>query len=282
MKTAPLILAVLLSMAASLAAHAHSRYILPTHTVLSGEGKAAVTFSASISNDIFHHDMPLGADGPTNNMPKPLQEIFKSLQTVVTQPNGQKEAMTWHAFARQSVSDLNLNAPGTYQISINQPKLLVTTFKKENGEPDRVFGSIPLPKNATDIVKREINAKTICYVTLNKPNKTALKPQGKGLELAGDSHPNDLFVNEKSSFRLLLNGKGVKNAALSLTKAGTKHRNQRNKITKETDKNGYFNITFDEPGFYLLEAEQHMKAAPGGAIDIRHHNLYITLEVFPE
>lgn len=283
MKITTLLLTIFLcSLSVSLTAHAHSRYVLPSHTVLSGEGVASVTLSSSISNDIFHHDMPFGDDGSAQNISIPLKQMFQSLNTTVTHPNGQTSEMNWHAYARQSIADLNINASGTYQVSIKQPKLLITSFKKENGQPGRVFGTTPIPQNVTDIIKREINASALCYISFNKPNKTALMPKGKGLELAGDSHPNDLFVNEGNSFRLLMNGKGVKNSALSFTKSGSKHRNQRKKITKTTDENGYFNITFSEPGFYLLEAEQNIDAIAGAPVDSYHHSLYITLEVFPE
>ena len=262
-------------------AQAHSRYIIPTHTVLSGEKAQHVTLSASISNDIFHHDMPLGDDG-NGAVSGPLKEIFKKLNYMVTEPDGQKKPMTWHAYARHSVADLTMEKSGTYQVSIEQPALRMTTFKKADGKPGRAFGAMQPPKDATDIVKREVSARVVSYVTYNKPNRTALMPTGKGLELSGESHPNDLFVNEEGHFRLLLNGESAGNVQISMTKAGTKHRNQREKRSIVTDTNGYFNLKFSAPGFYLLEAEKDIKADSESTIDYYHHSLFITLEVFPE
>ncbi len=260
---------------------AHSRYLLPSHTVLSGEETQFVTLSASISNDIFHHDMPLGDDG-NGRVVDPLKTMFKQLNYIVTEPDGQTKQMDWYAFARHSVADLELKKSGTYKVVIEQPALLMTTFKEEDGNPGRVFGEMHIPKGATDIVKRQINGKVVSYVTYNKPNKTALTPTGNGLELSGESHPNDLFVNEEGTFRLLLNGQAASDVQIYMTKAGTKHRNQREKLGLITDKNGNFNINLSEPGFYLLEAELEMPAKLGSSIDYFTYSLYVTFEVFPE
>lgn len=265
----------------TLNANAHSRYILPSHTVLSGEDTQYVSISASISNDIFHPDMALGDDG-NGKVTGPLKEIFKGLNYSVTEPDGQTKQMIWHAFARNSVADLELKKEGTYKVEIEQPTLLMTNFKGANGNPARVFGEAPLPKDATDIVKRQINSRVVTYVTYNKPNKTALAPTGKGLELSCESHPNDIFVNEEGHFRLLLNGHPASNLELSITKSGTKHRNQREKIRIKTDKDGYFEIKFSESGFYLLEAEKEVKAEPGESVNYHSFSLYLTIEVFPE
>lgn len=272
---------IMLATAASVNAYAHGRYILPTHTILSGEKAQQVTFSASISNDVFRHDMPLGDSG-NGNVSGQLKEIFKRLNYVVIGPDGKKTSMDWHAYARQSIADLTLEKSGTYQIAIEQPALIMTTFKKEDGKRGRVFGDTQPPKNATDIAKREVSAKVVTYVSYNKPNKTALTPTGKGLELSGDSHPNDLFVNEEGHFQLLLNGEGASDIKLSITRAGTKHRNQREEVNIATNKDGTFNHKFSEAGFYLLEAKKEIKASPDAAIQTYHHSLYITLEVFPE
>lgn len=260
---------------------AHSRYMLPSHTVLSGDKAQFVTVSASISNDIFHHDMPLGDDGKGKVSP-PLREIFKRIQTTVTGPDGKLSHVTWHAYARQSVADVEVKKSGTYRISMVQPTLLMTTFKKADGKRGRAFGNVKLPEGVTDVKKSEVSGRVESYVTYNKPNKTALTPVGEGLELAGDSHPNDLFVNEEGHFRLLFNGKGTSSAKVTLVRAGTNHRNDRNKLNITTDKDGYFNINFAQPGFYLLEADIKIKGKPGAEISAYSNSLYVTLEVFPE
>lgn len=275
------VLLVILAATASVNAYAHGRYILPSHTVLSGEEAQHVTFSASVSNDVFHHDMPLGDDG-NGNVSERRKEFFKRLNYVVIGPDGERKPMRWHAYARQSIADLTLEKSGTYQIAMEQAPLVMTTFKKEDGKRGRVFGDTQPPKDATNIAKREVSAKVITYVSYNKPNKTALTPTGEGLELSGESHPNDLFVNEEGQFQLLLDGKGASDVKLSIIKSGTKHRNQREEVSITTNKDGTFNHKFSEAGFYLLEAKKEIKADPGADIQTYHHSLFITLEVFPE
>jgi hypothetical protein len=260
---------------------AHSRYVLPSHTLLSGEETQKVTLSASISNDIFHPDMPFGADD-TSHVPMPLKALFKQLKSSVTDPDGEVVPLGWQAYARNSVADVMLPKSGTYRISVIQPPLPMTTFTLSNGDDGRVFGDGVLPENISNVVKRNVSARVETYVTHNKVNKTALLSSGSGLELAGDSHPNDLFVNEDNSFQLLFDGKGVENVDISLTKAGTKHRNKRNEAHVITQKDGYFTVLVEEAGFYLLEAEYTLKGDSGSEVDFHHHSLYVTLEVFPE
>ncbi len=54
----------------SLGANAHGRWIVPSHTILSGENPEYVSLDFSISNDIFHPDIPYGG--------KPLAMLFNS------------------------------------------------------------------------------------------------------------------------------------------------------------------------------------------------------------
>jgi hypothetical protein len=92
-----------------------------------------------------------------------------------------------------------------------------------------------------------------------------------------------LFVGEKASFQLLLNGKPVpKGTLVNLTQEGTRHRNQRETTKIETNNQGQFQTNFTNPGFYLLEVDVTGPGQPGSEISFHHHSLYVTLEVYPE
>lgn len=263
-------------------AYAHGRFILPTHTVLSGKETQKISLISSISNDIFHPDMPLADDGKAN-IDKRLQGMFKQLKTIATNPDGQIEPMSWQAHARLSVSDYSLAKDGTYRLSIVQSPTHMTTFKNADGSPNRVFGkNSELPENITHIKRRLIASRVDTFISRNTPNKKALSPVGAGLELGGESHPNDLFINEPVSFKLLMNGKSPeKSINVKLVQSGTRHRNKRDEIDITTAKTGEFDVTFKKAGFYLLEAEVETEAMENSDIDFYHYSLYITLEVFP-
>jgi hypothetical protein len=264
--------------------HAHGRYILPSHTLLSGKEPQYVTLSASISNDVFHPDKPLGNNGGGKVNPF-LERIFRQIETTITMPDGsQSNDIHWRAYARQSLADIKLEKSGTYKISFRQPTTPFTTFKQADGEESRIFGkNTSLPKGATDRVNHTVTSRVETYISHNTPNQSALRSTGQGLELISRTHPNDLFVGESAKFQLLLNGKIVPDRTLiKLTREGTRHRNQRETTKIETSNQGRFQTNFTKPGFYLLEVELTDPGQLGSEISFHHYSLYVTLEVYPE
>jgi len=266
---------------------AHDRFILPSHTILSGdptETVPSVTLTASISNDIFHPDKPLGDDG-TGELNPFLKQLFDNMQYLVVHPDGRVETgMKWNAFGRMSIADLTLKTEGTYRIIQRQGETFLTMFTNAEGHKDRRFGASPnLPEGATHIKKVTFEMNVVCFISLNSPNKKALMPIGKGLELGGPSHPNDLFVGENNSFQLTLDGKTLSEpASVVLIPGGTRHRNDRNRLELQTQPDGRFNVTLKKSGFYLLHAEVSREPEKPSKFSSQSYSLFATLEVFPE
>lgn len=277
-------LTLFLNLAFSSAAMAHSHYILPSHTQLSGQAPQHITLTASISNDFFHPDKPLGnsAGGKVDDF---LVEMFKGIRVKVVEPDGSiNHSLKFQAFSRQSIADLELNKSGTYRLIMEQAASPLVTFKLADGTPGKVFSnSAKIPAGATDVVRRSFASRTETYISLNGNTNRALQPLGSGIELVGATHPNDLFVGEVVEFQLLLNGKPLLTPAqLELTRGGTRHRNNRNVKRIRSDAAGKFEVTFAEAGNYLLEVDYSQKSKPGSGLDMEHNSLYITLEVFPQ
>ncbi|GGP59408.1 DUF4198 domain-containing protein [Shewanella saliphila] len=274
--------AVVAAMGISSMASAHERFVLPSHTVLSSESTQFVTLTSSISNDIFHPDRPLGNNEKGIDSGE-LAPLFNVLQTKVTSPDGQlTDSIQWQAFHRLSVADVELQKTGTYRIAIVQPDIAMTTYKDAKQAYQRKFGKNPtLPSDATDIVRRTTASSVATYISLNQPSKLA--PTGSGLELSGDTHPNDLFVAESASFQLLFDGKpSDENTLVKVIKGGTRHRNYRAETIVQLDKEGRFEWTPAESGFYLLVAEKEVKVQQPAEVDVKHFSLNLTLEVFAE
>lgn len=266
------------------ALQAHDRFIVPSHTLLSGEKATSVTLTASISNDIFHPDRPLGDNG-RGQVPESLQGYFKRMKTVVVQPDGATDsAFSLQAFQRFSAGDLRLAQDGTYRISLVHESSPMVTFTKADGSFGRAFGKdAAVPAGATNVVRKATASRVETFVTRNAPNTRALQPTGQGLELGGTSHPNDLFVQEPISFQLFLHGKPPgKPVAVTLVRGGTRHRNQRHKIEVETDAEGRFQVVFPEAGFYLLQAEIMVPGSAESGLQEAWDSLFVSLEVFPE
>lgn len=283
-RTTKLLITALVVTFVSTSVIAHERFIVPSHTLLSGDKPQSITLTASISNAIFHPDRPLG-DSNTGADVGDLKKLFNILEHTVINPNGDiNKGTKWQAFARMSVADVVLKDSGTYRIGLNQPDVYMTTFKKADGTPWRLFGTSPeLPKGATDIVRRTTSSRVETFVTLNSNSDLAVKPTGNGVELAGETHPNDLFTNEPISFQLFFNGKPLTdNVNVKLIKSGTRHRNNRDEQKIEVSKEGKIDLHFTEAGFYFLGAETMIKTPEDNQVDIKHFSLYLTLEVLPE
>lgn len=263
---------------------AHERYMVPSHTVLSGDKAQYVTLTSSISNAIFHPDRPFGDNGkgvPAGD----LKTLFSLLQAKVYTPDGKvSNDVSWQAFRRMSVTDVKVEQAGTYRVSLVQPDVAMTTFVKADGTPWRIFGPNPkLPEGATNVVRRTTQSRVETFVSFNEPNDAAVNHTGVGIELGGDTHPNDLFAGETANFQLYFQGKPLsQKAKVKVIRAGTRHRNERNEIELAVGNQGNFEFTPKEAGFYFLGAETKVKVPQPADVDVKHFSLYLTLEVFPE
>ncbi len=272
-------------------ANAHARWVVPSHTVVSGDKPMAISFDYSISNAIFHPDIPMGgAELIKANKPdsagNPMMNIMEKTQASVTDPSGNTKGVPSVNLGRKTSSYFTAEAPGTFRIDITQPAIEVTLFKTKEGEAQRLFGKLAdvkdkLPKGAKDIESLQFNNRIQTFVTHNQISLETLKPTGTGLEVVHKTHPNELFAGEKSSYQLTLNGKPVKDASTShikITKDGTRFRNQRASLEPTLSKAGEFSVDWPEAGFYLVEIDHEITTANGKVV----YALFLTVEIQPE
>lgn len=277
---------------------AHSRWIVPSHTVISGAETSAVAFDMSISNDIFHPDNPYGGVPPSaiengtteadNKEPlHPLAEIAKSTRLQVTMPDGSVDLDSKIInLGRKSVSAFELAQNGTYRFDLIQKPIVFTTFKTNNDGHGRLFGKLEdvkskLPDGARDVKEVNLLNRVRTYVSRNAPTQKNIAPLSRGLDIKFGAHPNDLFANEPASVRLLMDGEPLADTEIKITQAGTRFRNNRNVITITTDKKGNGLVSWPEAGLFLLEVEVEV-ANSSSDKNLEMHTLYVTLEVFPE
>lgn len=230
-----------LSLALPASVFAHRMWILPSTTVLSGEAPW-ITVDAAISNDLFfpnHHAAPLsGIDviGPDGN-------------SVGKQYGSEGEI--------RSTFELQLEQEGTYKIAQVRDGFFATWT--ENGERQRWRGSRAELKEADFSSKEDFRAsaragRVETFVTLGNPSTSVLEPAGEGLELAPDTHPNDLFAGETARFRLLLDGKPSAGTEVTVLKGNDRYRDSVDAIEATTDDEGWFEVQWPEPGRYWLNA----------------------------
>ncbi len=291
------VILMFLTLAYPFTSMAHSRWIVPSHTLVSGNKPIVIALDMSISNDIFHADNPYGGipiyliTQPTKNKvtelkeeAHPLVKIAASTHVIAYQPDGSQISTTNIInLGRKSATTIQLEQNGTYRIQVIQNPIFYTTYKMATGEPGKVFGidnKVKLPESAVDIQRVKLINRVETYVTRNQSSIS--QPIGNGLEIIFSGHPNDLFVNEKTEMTLLFNGKPIKNTNISITPANTRYRNNRAVQQKKTGNNGKLEIIWQKAGLYLLESKFKLKAKHKQTYDKEIHTIYLTLEVFPE
>ncbi len=159
---------------------------------------------------------------------------------------------------------------------------LMTFLKDAKGEGRRVLGAktVKIFQQTLQILKQPKHFPPVdTFVSRNATSKPALL--GKGLEISGPTHPNDLFVGEQARFQLLKAGKPAANVELAILKGDTRYRNERGEVKVTTDKNGFFSTTWQHPGLYLIEASVSEESSEKGIDNVRY-SLFTTLDVAPE
>lgn len=254
-------------------AMAHRAWIKPTATVVSGENEW-ISFDAAVANGIFTPDhFALGTDS-----------------IMVTSPTGKDvEKQHEQKLRYRSVFDINLTDEGTYKVEVASQSLMAF-WKDEDGKrhmwPGRgKTGTLAefnqnVPKQADDLQVIESSRRINVFVTSGAPTQDTVAPSGKGLELDGETHPNDLYTDEEISLGFLMDGEAAANTKVTIVKEGEKYRDTDDSIKLTTDKNGAVSVTFDEPGMYWLEAELEDDNAKAPA-QKRRGMFVLVLEVLP-
>ncbi len=266
----------------------HGRWIVPSHSILSGDSSEIVTFDISISNDVFFADNSYGGitleqlNNAINNKPAQLKSWSKLL---LVSPNGEKDDSTLVVdFGRKSVSAFEFKLSGTYRAEVTNKPIHFISYKDKFGKFGRIFGQLTanrnkVPSGATNISGTKLNSRVQTFITRNQISTKVLEAQGTGLELDFETHPNDLFASETFSVNLLFNGKAAPiGTTIKVTRQGTRHRNTRLTQKYKTDKEGSIVIQWAKPGMYLLEAELAL-AKKHKDYSTEVFSLYVTLEV---
>lgn len=259
---------LLLALGIAHPAQAHKLWLLPSATVLSGE-RGWVGVDAAISNTLFSPDH------------RPL-----ALDTIrIIAPDGSRLLPQHpHTGKYRSVFDLELTRQGSYRISSLHQGLFAAW--EENGErrhwrgPREAFaGAVPAQAGKLDVAEFFIRAET--FVSLGKPGGAAFAPEGQGLELIPQTHPNDLFAGETAHFVLHRDGKAAAGVEIEVLPGGTRYRNAPGGIKLKTDAAGRFSITWPDAGWYWLEARLADEQARAPARR-RRLGYVATLEVLPQ
>lgn len=248
---------------------AHKAFLVPSSTVLSDGDEAWITVDAAMGNDLFQFNhAPLRVDG--------LKAYGPDGATA--------EPENLHRGKWRTSFDLHLTRPGTWRLS-QLGEGLLARFTDADGQRGRVRGApgtLEVPAGASDVTITHVQSRVETFATLGKPDRSALKAAGTGLELVADTHPNDLFAGEEARFGLLLDGKPASGVGVTVIPGGTRYRDQQEAIQLTTDAEGRFALTWPAAGMYWLNASAETPAAAGSGASVRRASYTATLDVLPE
>lgn len=227
------------------AASAHKPWMAPSKTVLNvGQW---ITVDGGVSTDPFVKDHnPLRLDHLGITAPD---------GSTVPPENGSTGKL-------RSVFDLQLKQAGTYRIAVVNSGISAVWEEQgqrrvypPRGQPFTAEGfAKEVPKDAEKLRVTQSLSRLETFATAGKPNDAALKPTGKGLELAPITAVNDLYTGEPARFRLLLDAQPAAGVAVEVIADGVRYRNAVDEITVKTDDDGSFTLNWPKPGLYWVSA----------------------------
>ena len=259
---------------ATMTAHAHKPWLLPTSTIVESRDNW-VTIDAAVSEGLFDVDhVPLKLDGIT-----------------ITGPDGGKVEMQNVANGKLRNSfDLKLPKPGTYKVALVSQSVFAS-YKDKAGEMKRFRGTEEtfakdVPADAAELKVSRTQSRLETFVTTGEPDMAVFKPTGVGLELVPVTHPNDLRAGEKATWRFLLDGKPAANQGVSLIPGGVRYRGTLGEIRKNTDANGELTFELPAAGMYMVSSSWPATTPPKPGqppqMPERRASYAATIEILPE
>ncbi len=139
-----------------------------------------------------------------------------------------------------------------------------------------------LPAGAEVVSLTRLSERQQTFVSREEAGDIHFAPEGDGLELVPLNAVTDLSTGDTSRLRLLLDGKPVADATVSLRLGGNRYRYKSGETTLKTDGQGVLTIHWTEPGAYWLGVSVGERAQ-GGTLErpLERAQLSATFEVLP-
>ncbi|MFZ2029899.1 MAG: DUF4198 domain-containing protein [Vitreimonas sp.] len=251
-----LIAATLFAAAASPAA-AYTGFLLP-QDFWPSSGTASV--QASYATQFFTPSVALGGD-------------FQ-----VIDPNGQAGVLSGVDVGANATS-LAVETPdaGTYLLTTGEQLGRVTTLV---GTPDGQWRPLgqgeTAPAGAQTNTLQTVTVSSV-YVTRGTPNRTAVDHPVGRLALHPITDPNQIVQSSGFQVELLFDGHGFPNMPIVVYSANDPDTKLDRYVVTGAD--GRANLTFDQPGRYVLAVRHRASAPAGSAANVQSYTTTLTIDV---
>jgi len=256
MKPFPLIAWASLALTAALPVAAHTPYLQPS-SFAPREGQT-VALDASFAETFF---VP--------------ETAFDDSAFSVTGPDGATSPLPSQVMKTRTVAEYTLpKVAGTYRLSTGtRLGALFRTWEINGKRESSRDASVKIPAGAKVISDFQSLTLAETYVTARSPDRAALAPRNKGLELVAVSHPSDLYVGEEFEFIVQYDGKSLVAQPVEITEAVWSSDRKPQVITLETDAQGHGRMKLEQAGTWVA-LTRFRTPAPAGAPVAEYSNSY--------
>ena len=254
-----LIAATLFAAAASPAA-AYTGFLLPQDFWPTG---TTASVQASYATQFFTPSVALGGD-------------FQ-----VVDPNGQAGILSGVEVGTNATS-LAVSTPdaGTYLLTTGEQLGRVSTLVSTPDGQWRPLGQgETAPAGAQTTTLQPVTVSSV-YLTRGTPNRTAVDHPVGRLALHPITDPNQIVQANGFQVELLFDGHGFPNMPIVVYAANDPDTKLDRYVV--TDTAGHANITFTQPGQYVLAVRYRANAAPGSAANVQSYTTTLTIDVMAE
>lgn len=204
------------------------------------------------------------------------EAAFDNSRFEVIGPDGRSSAPdSVHALGARVVAEHRLGAqPGTYRFSTGHRYGALFRTWEINGE--RVSSRDPavqIPAGANVLSNFQSLTVAETYVSVGEPDRGALVPRGKGLELVPIDHPNDLYTGEKFRFTVQYDGMPLSDQKVEITEAVWTSDRAPEVVTLVTDAEGNATFNLERAGTWVA-LSRYRTRAPADAVPDEYSNSY--------
>ncbi len=260
MKPLPLLAAAALCAAAP--ALAHTPYLVPSD--FAPRAGQTVALDAAFAEAFF---VPEAA--------------FDDSRFEVTLPDGRTAALAAQTMKTRTVAEYTL-PPGTGTYRLGTGPRLGARFrtweiggKRENSRDP----AAKVPDGATVVSDFQSLTRAETYVSVGAPDRAALAPRNRGLELVAVSHPDDLYVGETFEFVVQYDGRPLPAQALTVTEAVWSSDRTPQVVELRTDAAGHARLPLKQAGTWVALTRYRSPAPAGAAAPEYSHSYTLTFRV---
>lgn len=255
--TAGLLAGVMLALNGG-AALAHQPYLRPN--VFDATGRDHVTVEAAFTEDVFAAEV-----------------VMRSDFYHVVGPNGDTPIRNVTYLRDVAVFEADTPVDGTYRLSSGPRQGRTAQMYRAADGSWKMVGEEdgPAPAGAGLVDVQSITVADV-YVTRGAPSTEALRPAGQGLELVPVTHPSDIVAGEDATFRLLLDGRPLANAPVTVFREAGRWDGRKVEADLVTGADGVVTIRAAEPGAYMTLIRHRMEAPAGSPTPYRSYSHTLT------